>query len=45
MGLISTYSNSFRWVFVTYRIGISTVIGLSLSPIGDLEGLEVAMGN
>ena len=45
IGLISTYSNSSRWVLIAYRIGISTVTGLSLSPIGDLKGLGVAIGN
>jgi len=45
MGLTSTYLNSSRWILVAYKIGISTVIGLSLSFIGDLGGLEVIMGN
>ena len=43
--LTFTYLNSSRWVLVTCGIGTSTVTGLSLSPIGDLEGLEVATGN
>jgi len=45
MGLTFTRLNSSRWVLVACGIGISTVIGLSLSPIGDLGGLEITVGN
>jgi len=45
MGLTFIYLNFFHWVLVTCRIGISTIIGLSLSFIGDLKGLGVATGN
>ena len=45
IGLISIYLNSFCWVLVVCGIGTFTVIGLSLSLIGDLEGLGVVTGN
>ena len=45
MGLTFTRLNFSCWVLVACGIGISTVIGLSLSPIGDLEGLGVVTGN
>ena len=45
IGLTSTCLNSFYWVLIACRIGIFTIIGLSLSLIGDLGGLEVTIGN
>jgi len=45
IGLTFTRLNSSRWVLVACGIGTSTIIDLSLSPIGDLEGLGVAAGN